>query len=354
MEGADIMSFQEEKRNSIKRYLLEKIRNQDTDYIKKTMDNFRISVTTVKRYLKELLEQGILEEQKQSECGYRLKTEEYRFVYDASDFLVEDKSYFQDILPLLQNISKEASAIWSYAFMEMMNNAIEHANAEHISCYVKKDALYTEISITDDGIGIFENIRAYLEKECGYSADIQDAILELYKGKLTTQSEAHPGEGIFFVSKVLREFVIWSGQSVFTAGRYTEEKLIQSHLILYYTSLKSIGTMVVMKLENDTTHTLKEVFDMFAPIEEGFVKTVIPLKKVCPYGEPIARSQARRVVYRLEQFKQVEFDCSRIDFMGQGFADEVFRVFQNKYPDIQLEVTNANETVLGMIRHVKR
>ena len=38
--------------------------------------------------------------------------------------------------------------------MEMMNNAIEHANAEHISCYVKKDALYTEISITDDGIGM--------------------------------------------------------------------------------------------------------------------------------------------------------------------------------------------------------
>ena len=30
------MSFQEEKRNSIKRYLLEKIRNQDTDYIKKS------------------------------------------------------------------------------------------------------------------------------------------------------------------------------------------------------------------------------------------------------------------------------------------------------------------------------
>ena len=348
------MSFQEEKRNSIKRYLLEKIRNQDTDYIKKTMDNFRISVTTVKRYLKELLEQGILEEQKQSECGYRLKTEEYRFAYDASEFLVEDKIYFQDILPLLQNISKEASAIWSYAFMEMMNNAIEHANAEHISCYVKKDALYTEISITDDGIGIFENIRAYLEKECGYSADIQDAILELYKGKLTTQSEAHPGEGIFFVSKVLREFAIWSGQSVFTAGRYTEEKLIQSHLILYYTSLKSIGTMVVMKLENDTTHTLKEVFDMFAPIEEGFVKTVIPLKKVCPYGEPIARSQARRVVYRLEQFKQVEFDCSGIDFMGQGFADEIFRVFQNAHPDIVLRPINANEAVLGMIQHVIR
>lgn len=348
------MSFQEEKRNSIKRYLLEKVRNQDTDYIKKTMDNFQVSITTVKRYLKELLEQGIVEEQKQSECGYRLKTEEYQFDYDASTFLVEDKIYFQDILPLLQNVSQEAAAIWSYAFMEIMNNAIEHARAKHICCCVKKDALYTEISITDDGIGIFENIRSYLEKEQGYPADVQDAVLELYKGKLTTQREAHSGEGIFFVSKILREFAIWSKQSVFVTGRYTEEQLIQSHLIMYYNRIRSIGTMAVMKLENDTTHTLKEVFEMFAPIEEGFVKTVIPLKKVCPYGEPIARSQARRVVYRLEQFKQVEFDCSGIDFMGQGFADEVFRVFQNKYPDIQLEVTNANETVLGMIKHVKQ
>ena len=40
--------------------------------------------------------------------------------------------------------------------------------------------------------------------------------------------------------------------------------------------------------------------------------------------------------------------------MGQGFADEVFRVFQNQHPDIMLNVINANETVLGMIRHVKR
>ena len=96
-----------------------------------------------------------------------------------------------------------------------------------------------------------------------------------------------------------------SKQSVFTAGRYIEEQLIQSHLIAYYTKLQSIGTMVVMKLENDAAHTLKEVFDMFAPLEDGF-------------------------------------------------ADEVFRVFQNRYPEIQLEITNANETVLGMVQHVKR
>ncbi|MEQ3402096.1 hypothetical protein [Dorea formicigenerans] len=73
-----------------------------------------------------------------------------------------------------------------------------------------QDALYTEISIADDGIGNF------------------------------------------FVSKVIRKFAIWSQAHVFVSGRYSEEELIQSHLIAYYTKLSSIGTMVVMKLGNDS------------------------------------------------------------------------------------------------------
>ena len=38
----------------------------------------------------------------------------------------------------------------------------------------------------------------------------------------------------------------------------------------------------------------------------------------------------------------------------QGFADEIFRVFQNAHPDIVLRPINANEAVLGMIQHVIR
>lgn len=40
--------------------------------------------------------------------------------------------------------------------------------------------------------------------------------------------------------------------------------------------------------------------------------------------------------------------------MGQGFADEVFRVFQNRYPDIDMKAVNANADVQGMIRHVRQ
>ncbi|HSS66513.1 MAG TPA: DUF4325 domain-containing protein, partial [Gammaproteobacteria bacterium] len=36
---------------------------------------------------------------------------------------------------------------------------------------------------------------------------------------------------------------------------------------------------------------------------------------------------------------------------GQGFADEVFRVFASRHPDIQLRAINANRSIAAMIRH---
>ena len=347
------MSFSSEKRESIKRYMLEKIRLDDAEYISKTAENFQISVTSVKRYISNCIADRIIEESNNT-CGYQLITQEYDFTYCLSDFLSEDKIYYADILPLLANASSEARTIWAYVFMEIMNNAIEHSNANQIRCHVKQDYLYTETSIWDDGIGIFQNIKNYFAQELGQRIDYQDAILELHKGKFTTNPEFHSGEGIFFSTKMLNAFAIVSDAALFSTGCVMPESLINSHLIAYYSKLSHIGAMVVMKLENQTTRTTKEVFDMYAPLEEGFFKTYIPLKEVCQYGEPIARSQARRIVYRLEEFQQVEFDFSGIEFMGQGFADEVFRVFQNKHPEIELIPLHANESVLGMIKHVRR
>lgn len=71
------MSFQEEKRESIKRYMFNKIRRDDEQFIRKTMENFSISVTTVKRYLRECLDNQILSEDIEKKTGYALKTEIY-------------------------------------------------------------------------------------------------------------------------------------------------------------------------------------------------------------------------------------------------------------------------------------
>ena len=348
------MSFTEAKRDDIRRYMMDKIRDGCSDFLKKTAENFGISETSVRRYVKECAKQGILEEDESLPAGWKLRTVSENWELKNDGELEEDNIFWEYIHPHLDGLSDNAKDIWYYAFTEIMNNAIEHSGGSRILFALRQDPLYTEISITDNGTGIFRNIQRYMREREGVTLDSAQAALELSKGKLTTNPEGHSGEGIFFVSKMLAQFAIWSESTVYAYRCGDRHRFVQSHLISYYTRLEGIGTMAVMKLDNDTKRTSREVFDTYAPLEEGFVKTEILLREMCPLGDPVARSQARRTLRRLDEFKEVVFDFRGIDFMGQGFADEVFRVFQNRHPDITLTVVNANASVQGMIRHVRR
>lgn len=333
---------------------MDKIRDGCSDFLKKTAENFGISETSVRRYVKECAKQGILEEDESLPAGWKLRTVSENWELKNDGELEEDSIFWEYIHPHLDGLSDNAKDIWYYAFTEIMNNAIEHSGGSRILFALRQDPLYTEISITDNGTGIFRNIQRYMQEREGVTLDSAQAALELYKGKLTTNPEGHSGEGIFFVSKMLAQFAIWSENTVYAYRCGDRHRFAQSHLISYYTRLEGIGTMAVMKLDNDTKRTSREVFDTYAPLEEGFVKTEILLREMCPLGDPVARSQARRILRRLDEFEEIVFDFQGIEFMGQGFADEVFRIFQNQHPKITLTVINANRSVEGMIRHVRR
>jgi hypothetical protein len=69
-------------------------------------------------------------------------------------------------------------------------------------------------------------------------------------------------------------------------------------------------------------------------------------------GSLISRSQARRLMAGLERFTEVELDFAGVAELGQGFADEAFRVWRNTHPGTDLRVLNAAEGVERMLRHV--
>lgn len=81
------------------------------------------------------------------------------------------------------------------------------------------------------------------------------------------------------------------------------------------------------------------------------VKTII-LKDVLPFVDPVARSHARRVLKDAEGYKELVIDFRGIEFMGSGFADEVFRVFQEAHPEIKITPLHASTSMLAMIRHL--
>jgi hypothetical protein len=51
----------------------------------------------------------------------------------------------------------------------------------------------------------------------------------------------------------------------------------------------------------------------------------------------------------LEKCKHVVLDFRDLLTVDQGFVDEVYHVFQNKYPQIKIEHTKSNDDVQFMI-----
>lgn len=230
--------------------------------------------------------------------------------------------------------------IWHYGFTEMFNNVIDHSGASSVAVTVRKTAATAKIEIQDDGVGIFKKIQAALNL-----ADERHAVLELAKGKFTTDPANHSGEGIFFSSRMFDEFDILSGEVYFSHEFNKKEDWILQR------SSPRGGTLVTMVLHNHRARTTKKVFDKFSSGDDyGFNTTVVPVK-LMRYGDDnlVSRSQAKRLLARVDRFKLVMLDFSGVASIGQAFADEVFRVFRGKHTQVQLVPVHASSAVRRMI-----
>lgn len=248
----------------------------------------------------------------------------------------------EEAFPVLKNLPENTRSIFTYAFSEMFNNAIEHSRSARIG--VKVSVLNKELSfvIEDSGIGIFRNIM----KRRGLQSELE-AIQDLLKGKTTTMPKSHSGEGIFFTSKAGDIFILDSFKYQLIADNKIPDIFIKT--------AKKIkrGTRVTFKISVASARHLNDVFKRYTNIagdnDYGFDKTEIRVRLYTIGGVHISRSQARRVLAGLEKFKIIVFDFDKVPTVGQAFADEVFRVFHHKYPAIKLETENMAEGVKFMV-----
>ncbi|MFN7571438.1 MAG: STAS-like domain-containing protein [Betaproteobacteria bacterium] len=81
-------------------------------------------------------------------------------------------------------------------------------------------------------------------------------------------------------------------------------------------------------------------------------KTVLVKAALGGEGFPVARSQAKRLLSGHESCDGLELDFSGISEIGQGFADEAFRVWRNAHPAVDLRVVDAGDGVERMLRYV--
>lgn len=233
--------------------------------------------------------------------------------------------------------------ILNFTFTEMVNNAIDHSHGNTVNVSWFVDAERIAFEVDDDGVGAFYEIR----QQHGLTDDFE-AVGELSKGKQTTDPARHSGLGIFFTSRMVSRFVLTAGQ----LSWIVDNEVVDT--ALGWLDQPRAGTLVRCEIRRDTTVTPSQVFAERSNTETGRLdKTTIHIDLFRERGGNfVSRTEAKRVGTYLEGFGVVELDFSGIAEIGQGFADELFRVWARENPTSRLEPINANPAILAMIATV--
>ena len=322
------------------------------------IDRFNVSRQYVSKLLSSLVDENVLIKIGSTRLAF-YTTEEFlqnnpKFAPNSYSKILTNKNLeehkiFNDVekqfLPVLK-ISENVKSIFEYAFSEMLNNAIEHSTSKKIKIFVSLNNEVLTFIVNDFGVGAFRNImqKKHLNSEI-------EAIQDLLKGKTTTAPKLHSGEGIFFTSKVGDEFILDSYGYQFIANNIIKDIFIKK------VKGQKQGTKVTFRININDKHHLNDIFKKYSNIGEdsdyGFDKTEIRVRLYIMGGVHISRSQARRVLSGLDKFKVIVMDYEKVPTVGQAFADEIYRVFKNRKPDIEIQNINMNESVKFMVERAQ-
>lgn len=248
--------------------------------------------------------------------------------------------------PQLNELKEHIKNIFTFGFSEMLNNAIEHSGSRTINIEISVTGDELWFIVSDSGIGVFRNVmqKKHLKSEI-------EAIQDILKGKTTTIPQSHTGQGIFFTSKASDIFILDSFGYQMTVNNKTHDVTARTISII------KRGTRVIFRIKTGSNKHLSDVFKKYTNLTDesdyGFDKTEIRVKLYTSSGINISRSQARRILHGLEKFKIILLDFDKVPMVGQAFADEIYRVFQNKYPEIKIQEENMNDAVRFMIERSK-
>lgn len=336
----------------MKKEILDWIQKKRSVSTSEIADHFNISRQYAHRITHGLIEEGkLVLAGKTNKARYMMPEEQ---INKATTFSLtfKNKSVSEDDVwnsitrevGALSGVSRNIRAIAQYAFTEICNNAIEHSQSKKVYATFFCEAGTVRFEVRDFGIGIFRNVM----KKRKLSSEIA-AMQDVLKGKQTTDSTHHTGEGIFFTSRIADTFSIKS----------FERKLVVDNKKTKDVFLKEekkplIGTRVIFIVSTLAKKSLEMLFRQYADASTyEFSKTDVKVHLFQEGVRYISRSQARRIMMGLEKFKSVLLDFSSIEAIGQGFADEIFRVWTSDHSYIKIQIKNANNTVKFMIERAK-
>lgn len=333
-----------ERAREVREFLLEHVDENPNVVATLARKRFGVTRQAVNKHIQALVQEGLLVAEGQtSGIRYRRSRSQREWVFPIAG-LSEHEVWQTSVAPMLKGLPDNVVSISEYGFTEMLNNAIDHSEAEEVEIAVRRTAKTVAFDIIDRGVGIFNKI----QRACNLE-DPRHAVFELTKGKLTTDPERHTGEGIFFTSRMFDDFSILSG------GLFLSHTRDNADWLLGDQNEAERGTLIGMEISALSAHTPQEVFDRYATEQEDFAfnKTHVLVRLADVSDRFVSRSQAKRILARLDKFREVILDFTGVHEVSPAFTDEIFRVFAKQHPNTHLIAVNANEQVTKMIRRAE-
>lgn len=262
----------------------------------------------------------------------------------------EDEIFKRHISERILSLAPHNKGLYSrqqYALTEILNNVIDHAQASLfiVRAYISENLESVILEVEDDGRGIFDSIKSYF-----HLRDYWEAVGELAKGRRTTDPTRHAGEGLFFSARMADFFEIEANSLKY---QYSSE---QDDWSLSPCN-RQTGSLVRLTMKISNQKVPQDVFEKYTndySFDQKSPRLANPYIINLPPGHLPSRSEAKKILAGAEVFASIVMDFKGVESIGQGFADEVFRVFKTAHPDIEIEIKNASAFILRMIAHVQR
>jgi len=326
----------------IRKFILDNLSEHQKDIVRASIRKFGISRQGILRHLNSLIHDGKVAVHGKTKDRYYeiIPTIDFSKLIPISDSINENDIGVKYIFPYLNQLPKNITTICEYGFSNAFNNILSHSNAHHATIGFKQTSQLIQITIQDDGIGCFENIKDVY----GLSSNWQ-AVFNLVKGKTTVAPDQYLGESLFFI---LRLFDICKIQA---NGLCLTRKEGRPEWELNECDEKP-GTKIMLFISSNSKKDFYSELDEYSVDMEShrFNRTILPITLLLKNGEKLmSRSQAHDVLRGVNLFEEVCIDFQSIDFVSPTFIDEIFRVYALSNEQIHFTWKNAIPVVEKMI-----
>lgn len=308
-------------------------------------DALGVSRQTAHSILKALTERGdLLRTGRGRGTRYALEESASRSWSHPTRALREDR-LVADLLardPAFAELPGWADDVLTYALTELVNNVIDHSGADEVTLETNRSGPWVRVTVIDAGDGIFAHVREGL----GLPSDL-DALQELSKGKTTTAPKEHTGEGLFFTSKVVDRLTIESGELQWIIDNRVDDMAVG------VLRPSREGTRIELSLALDQPRDLSATFAAYTE-DYAFNRSRTMIKLFEIGVRFVSRSEGKRLVHGLNRFEVVTLDFRDVELVGQGFADQVFRVWARANPGVELRCENMEAPVAFMVERARR